>query len=63
MTVTAERLKALLPGSTEANRLKYLPYFNRYMSQYGFTAIRKPVLLKPPAENRIRQLSTYYNLS
>lgn len=35
MTVTAERLKVLLPGSTEANRLKYLPYFNRYMSQYG----------------------------
>jgi len=35
MELNSNLLKAMLPASTEANRLKYLPYLNKYMKEYG----------------------------
>lgn len=35
MKVTNEFLKAVMPQSTEANRLKYIDYFNIYMPKFG----------------------------
>lgn len=35
MEITNDLLKKLLPQSAEANRQKYLPYFNKYLAQYG----------------------------
>ena len=34
MKLTNELLKKLLPQSTEVNRQKYLPFFNKYLVQY-----------------------------
>jgi len=35
MEIHNNLLKAFLPGSTEANRQKYIPYLNIYMPMYG----------------------------
>ena len=35
MEITNDLLKKLLSNSTEANRQKYLPFFNKYMQEYG----------------------------
>lgn len=35
MKVTNEFLKAVMPNSTEDNRLKYVDYFNMYMPKFG----------------------------
>lgn len=35
MKITNEFLKKVMPQSTEANRLKYIEYFNMYMPQFG----------------------------
>lgn len=35
--ITELQLKQIYPYSTSANRLKYLPYFNQYLKEYGIT--------------------------
>ncbi len=40
--LTNELLKQMLPDSTETNRQKYLPYFNKYLPEYGI-ATKKQV--------------------
>ena len=37
MEITNDLLKKLLPNSTEANRQKYVQYFNKYLPKYGIT--------------------------
>jgi putative chitinase len=38
MEITNDLLKKLLPDSTEANRQKYAPYFNKYLPKYGIVS-------------------------
>jgi putative chitinase len=39
MTITNEILKKIWPNSTEANRRKFLPFFNSYMPEYGIVSV------------------------
>jgi len=41
MELNSNLLKAMLPHSTEANRLKYLPFLNQYMKEYGISTDRQ----------------------
>ena len=36
--ITNDLLKGAWPSSTEANRQKFLPFFNRYLPEYGITS-------------------------